>query len=179
MPLRLKILGTALKPSPTASTQPATKPGRDGSIVLEPSEAELHGSQIRVEQRQGHEYIAAWDKPEDWISWKIAFPAAATYQVDLVCTAAYADTGLAIELADQKLEATAKKTSGWFDYRTLNLGTLHVSAKGPADLAVREETGPVAGTEYSGNPPRAGQSIRHCRLSLREKRRSFRGELVK
>jgi len=44
-------------PSPTATLQPATKAGPDGSILLEPSAAELHGSQVRVEQQHGHDYI--------------------------------------------------------------------------------------------------------------------------
>lgn len=93
--------------------------------------------QVRVEEQRGHEYIAAWDRPQDSVSWKIDFPAPGTYQVTMVYSAAYADTDFVITLAGQMLTGTAKKTPGWFHYGSLGVGKVSVEKASVVELTVR------------------------------------------
>ena len=104
----LKISGNNLRP---VKADQSLRPTADGSVLLEPDSAELHGSKIRVEERNGHRYIAAWDNANEWASWTIRFPAKAAYEVTMVCSAAYTDTEFELNLADQKLSGAAKKTA--------------------------------------------------------------------
>jgi hypothetical protein len=132
----LKITGKPLKPV-EVSYAAFVQPSADGSVLLEPEAADLHGSQIRVEERNGHSYIAAWDKASEWPSWTIQFPAKAAYEVSFEYSAAYQDTGFELALAGQKLTGTARKTAGWYAYQTLKLGRIEISDAGKRELTVR------------------------------------------
>jgi alpha-L-fucosidase len=142
-----KFGGQDLKPSAAVlDAFTVTKPGAGGAVTLLPAMAELHGSPVTVEPRkitvqeqQGHEYIACWDKPEEWVSWKIQFPVPATYDLTILYSAASGDTDFAVELAGQKYHAIAKKTPTWFDYGTLALGQVTVAKAGVAELHLRAQ----------------------------------------
>jgi alpha-L-fucosidase len=135
----LKILGDALKPSPAAQVQPGARPAADGSVRLLPETAELHGTQVRVEEQHGHAYIAAWDKPEDWVSWKIAFPVPAKYEVTVIYSAAAGDTSFLLELAGHKFSGAAKQTPTWFEYGITSIGKVVVDKAGMAEVHVRAQ----------------------------------------
>jgi alpha-L-fucosidase len=139
-----KFEDKGLKPSAAVLTADTTQPGPDGTVALWPTMAELHGSPIEVEQQkiivqtqQGHDYIACWDNPDEWVSWRILFPAPGTYEAAVIYSAEYADTDFVLEMADQKMSATAKKTPSWFDYATLTVGKATVEKAGVAEIQVR------------------------------------------
>ena len=132
----LRILGMGLKPSP-AGRQSAARPAADGSVTLLPETAELHGSQVRTEEQHGHAYIAAWDKPEDWVSWAIEIPAKAAYEVEAVYSAASGESAFDVVLAGQKLAARAERTTDWFSYRHATLGKIEILKAGIYELTVR------------------------------------------
>ena len=68
----LEILGEGpLRPSPAAQVSAPARPSPDGTVALLPDSAVLHGVQVWVEEQRGHEYVAAWDSPQDWVSWRI------------------------------------------------------------------------------------------------------------
>jgi alpha-L-fucosidase len=133
-PLALKIIGTDLQATPVEA---GIRPAADRSLRLGPSAAELQGTKIRVEQRHGNEYLAAWDRPAEWAYWTVLLPPATTYAVQVVCSAAAADTQFTLELAGTKLQGKAKKTKSWFDYQTLALGKIRVETGGPQKLILR------------------------------------------
>jgi len=135
--LALKILGTGLKPSPAAQVQPGVRPAADGSITLLPETAELHGTQVRVEEQHGHAYLAAWDKPDEWVSWVLEAPAKSAYQVEVVYTAASGASALDVSLAGRKLTGRAVQTADWFSYRHANLGSIEIPQAGKQELVVR------------------------------------------
>jgi alpha-L-fucosidase len=133
----LRISGDHLKPSPNGPLPPGTPtPGQDGNVMLWAEAAQLHGTQIVTQEQHGHRFIACWDIPTDWASWKIHFPAAKDYDVSVVCAAANGPADFVVELAGQKLTATAAKTPSWFNYQTLRLGQVSVP-KGVAELTIR------------------------------------------
>jgi len=47
------------------------RPDAKGVVTLLPNDAELHGEQIKVEAQGGQPNIGFWDKPEEWVSWKV------------------------------------------------------------------------------------------------------------
>lgn len=132
----LRITGENLRAAPVTYDE-ALLPGPDGSVQLDPIAAELHGSKIRVEEKHNHSYIAAWDNAKEWVSWPVRFPAKGTYAVSIICSAAAARTAFVVELAGRKLDGTAARTPTWYDYQTLNLGTVEVPQAGRFDLAIR------------------------------------------
>ncbi len=130
----LKIEGQSLK---AAAADDAIQPAADRSLLLEPGAAELHGDQIRTEENHGHEYIAAWDKPADWASWKILPTGKTSYEVRVVCSTANGDTDFVVDLAGQKLHGRAKQTKSWYDYETVTPGKVRIDNGGPRQLVIR------------------------------------------
>jgi len=120
-----------------AGRQSAARPAADGSMTLLPETADLHGGQVRTEEQHGHVYIAAWDKPEDWVSWAIAIPAKAAYQVEAVYSAASGDSAFDVVLAGQKLAIRAERTTDWFSYRHAILGKFEIPKAGIYELTIR------------------------------------------
>lgn len=135
--IALKIAGENLQPVVPPTTDTAVTPERDGSFTLDPDTAELHGQKLRVEERHDHKYLAAWDKPADWPSWQIKFPAKAAYEVTITYSAASSDkTAFVMECAGQKLNGAAAKTADWYAYKTLTIGRLDIAAAGKQELAL-------------------------------------------
>jgi len=134
----LKISAGDLKPVPVVYDN-NIRPGADRSLTLTPAAAELHGAKIRVEHKHDHDYIAAWDKPEEWASWTISVPAKATYNLSIACSAAGREVNVEAEVAGQKLSGTVKRTTGWYDYQTLNLGKVELPAAGKFVLNLRAQ----------------------------------------
>jgi alpha-L-fucosidase len=137
--IALKIAGESLQPVAAPAPDTTVRAGADGRIVLTPAAAQLHGDKIRTEEARGHEYIAAWDNPADWPSWKIAFPAKADYEVQVVYSAAAGDTRFSLELAGAKIAGQAAGTQGWYDYATLSLGRVSVGQAGAQELTLRAD----------------------------------------
>ena len=136
--LAFKIAGENLQPVVPPPPDTAVAPESDGSITLDPDAAELHGQKLRVEERHDHKYLAAWDKPADWPSWQIKFPAKAAYDVTITYSAASGDqTAFVMECAGQKLTGTTSRTTDWFAYNKLKLGRLESAAAGKQELTLR------------------------------------------
>jgi len=133
----LKVQGADLKPAPVPEVDPALQPAPDGSLVLEPSTAVLHGNRLRIEQRHNHGYLAAWDDSGDWASWTLRIPVKATYEISVVCSTPIRDTEFVVELAGQSLRGTARKTATWYDYQTLALGRVEITSGAAVQLRLR------------------------------------------
>lgn len=133
-----KIDGGNLQPVAVPEPEaPVARPAADGAIRLAPAQAHLHGNKLRVENRQGHDYLAAWDDPTAWASWTVRVPAKATYEISVVCSTPIRDTEFVVEVAGQKLRGTAKKTGGWYDYQTIEVGRVEVPENTNVELALR------------------------------------------
>jgi alpha-L-fucosidase len=137
----LKITGQGLrgfKPELTAANEAAVVlPDAAGDVVLEAGAAELHGSQIRIEQRIDRPNIGFWDSPDDWASWTIKLSEPATYSVTAQCASAVGPTEFVVELDGEALVGNAPDTGSWDDYATVSVGALSVRAPGTHVLKVR------------------------------------------
>lgn len=135
--LALEVRGEGLKPAPLPKQDTAIRPDPDGSIRLEPGAAALHGSKLRIERRHDHDYLGAWNSADEWASWALGVPAKATYEVSVVCSTPIRDTDFIVEIAGHRLRGTAKKTAGWYEYRTVTVGRVELSPGAGIQLAIR------------------------------------------
>jgi len=130
----LQITGEKLQP---VAPESALAPAADGSVLLEPSTATIHGAQLRVETNKGHEYLAAWDKPDEWLAWQIRFPGAGRYTASIEYSSANGASAVSLSLAGQKYAATVQPTDGWYAYQTVHLEPFSVPQAGKFDLELR------------------------------------------
>jgi alpha-L-fucosidase len=135
-------------PSPVSSTlvlkvegelrveQPELTQNTDGSIVLQPGDAILHGDQVQTEGNAGRENIGYWLNPSDWVEWQ--FRAVRPGRYNLSAEIASMGTGsFTITLGDQMIAAVAPNTGSYSSYRPINFGTLQIGGPGKVSLAVR------------------------------------------
>ncbi len=135
----LKILCddvTAFDPL-TAAKQwiPAVQAGPDGSFVLQPDDAELHGG-LHTENQGGQPNIGFWDRSDDWASWQVKFPAAGSYDVTAEC-AAMGEVEFAVSIGDRRTTGRTAATGAWDAFKAVPAGRIEVSAAGVAEVAVK------------------------------------------
>jgi len=133
----LKIGGAGLKPAAIADQAGIVRPDSKSDILLDADAAELHGDQIAVETRDGHANIGFWDKPGDWVSWKMHIDKPGVYKVSLDVAATQAGIQAAVEVAGQALTATIPRTGDWGAYQTSDAGQFEVKQPGVVTLEVR------------------------------------------
>ena len=118
------------------SLKPIVRPGPDGVIRLAPTDAALHGTQIRVAEELGHDLIGYWDNPAESASWTIRVPARALYRVVAECSTGHGPTAFDVSVAGQKVTSGTVSTSGYNDYKTMALGTVRITRPGRYVLTV-------------------------------------------
>ena len=130
----LKITGTHLKPVAVAPAAVILTPDTRGNLTLLADDAELHGDQIKVETQGGKPNLGFWDHANEFATWTVQFPAAATYQVSASYSAAAGDTQFVLTAAGQRLEGKAPRTEGWDQFKTVELGRLEIAQPGRQTL---------------------------------------------
>jgi len=107
----------------------------DGSLVLQASEARLHGDQIKYESSDQRDNIGFWSDPAEWADWEFTVTKPGNFEVSAE-VAAPAKASLEVTLADQKLKGEAPVTGDYGRFRRVKLGTLQIQTTGKATLAV-------------------------------------------
>ena len=136
--IALRIAGKGLVPVPIEHDE-SIPPSVDGAVRLRAGDAALHGQRIRVEARDEQEYVAAWDDPQEYVSWKVSLPKAGAFRIRVEYSSAIREVGLQAELGGRKAAGRTAKTTGWYDYRTLDLGTLEAPAAGKQTFTLRPQ----------------------------------------
>src|SRR5208283_4543288 len=75
----LKITGEGLrgfKPELGAPLVTLIQPDASGTITLAADDDELHGAQVKVEEKDGKSNIGFWDRADESASWKVDFKVA-------------------------------------------------------------------------------------------------------
>ncbi len=132
----LKITGTELKNIPIPVIVEPVKPDAKGNIKLTAEDAELHGAQLKVEEKGVHSNIGFWDKAGEWASWKMEIPAAGTYNVSLNASAT-GDSAFTVEAGGQKLDGKATSTGDWEKFQNFKIGKIEIKQPGVVELNVR------------------------------------------
>src|SRR6185437_199427 len=97
-------------------------------ITLEPSDAERHGSQIKLSEDPDPRLVN-WISPDDWIEWSIRVPQSRTYRVDLTLSNADTTGGdFAIKIGRESVNCHAGSTGDFDHPRTVSLGVMPVPA---------------------------------------------------
>ena len=112
-----------------------TKSLQDHAPDFSADSAELHGDQIRVEERGGKSNIGFWDRGGEWVSWKAKFTAPGAYRVLATIATTAAGSGFVVEMAGQQVAGVAPNTGGWDKFQTVDLGQIEV--KEPGELVVK------------------------------------------
>ena len=133
----LRISGRDLAPAPLPETSAIVQPDADGSFSLKADDAEMHGDQIKQEQRGGMANIGFWDKPDEWATWKLQVSHPAKFDVVADCAAANGGTRFSVEVAGEKLLSEMPDTGSWDKFETLKVGKVEIAQPGIQTLAVR------------------------------------------
>ena len=112
-------------------------PKQDGSFELRADGATLHGETLRYESGNGHDNIGFWTNSADWLDWPLKVPTAGRFK--LVGEFATPSSGAMIELGAgaATLRFTVPKTTGYTDFKAVEMGVLEIAATGRVDLSVK------------------------------------------
>jgi alpha-L-fucosidase len=109
---------------------------RDDKAVLKAEDAVLVGSKIGTEARDaGKTNIGFWDSADDFVAWKVDFPAAGAYELSGRFAAQNQGT-FHIQIGGASLSGKPPVTGGWDRFETVQLGTIKVDRAGVQELKV-------------------------------------------
>jgi alpha-L-fucosidase len=132
----LKITGTDLKPVVVEEPVAAVQPDASGNLTLLPTAAEFHGS-LRDEAQGGQPNIGFWDNPQDAATWKANFMQAGSYKVTVSIATVHDGAEFAVDIAGRPLVGKAPRTSGWADFKVVDLGQVQIKQPGLQAVTVR------------------------------------------
>jgi alpha-L-fucosidase len=107
----------------------------DGSLVLQASEATLHGEQIQYESVSPHDNIGLWTNPDDWAEWSFNVAKPGKFDVSAE-VAALEKASFEVGAGDQKVRGNANATGDWTKFRLVKLGTLELPSAGKATVTL-------------------------------------------
>jgi alpha-L-fucosidase len=138
----LKISGEDLrgfKPELAVPTASIIQPDAAGTLTLLADAADLHGDQIKVEEKGGEANIGFWDKPQDSASWKVKLGAPGKYKVTAACAVVDQDALLLIALGDRAIELRPPSTGAWEKFTESDAGTIEIPRSGEQVVTVRSK----------------------------------------
>ena len=116
----------------TSKSQPGNNPvtiqaKADGTLDLPAAGCQMHGEQLRFEQRYGN--IGFWNQADEYVTWAIEVPTSGKYEVivDYACPEIAAGNICRLNCEDQVLRATVTSTGNWDQYHKLKMGTLDLT----------------------------------------------------
>jgi alpha-L-fucosidase len=136
----LRIGGESLrgfKPELAAPVITAVEPDGSGVITLRADEAELHGTQINVEEKDGRPNIGFWDKADEWASWKARINTPGKYTLSSSTAALASDASAVVEVAGQTAELRPPATGAWEKFVESQGGTIEITGAGEQLIKVR------------------------------------------
>ena len=136
----LKISGEnfrGFKPELAAPAASLVQPGSSGTLALTTDDAELQGSTIKVEEKEGHSNIGFWDKLDESASWKVKFKQPGKYNVTASIAALSGDALAVVEVAGGTVELKPSATGSWDKFSEIEAGTIEISQAGEQTVKVR------------------------------------------
>ncbi len=133
----LKITGSDLKAVPFVVEEEVVKADAKGLLTLSADLAELHGDQIKTEEKGGQSNIGFWDRGQDWASWKVRFAKAGKFKVSLNGASQSDVSEFVIEVADQTVTGKAANTGSWDKFEKVDLGLIEIKQAGDQVVKIR------------------------------------------
>ena len=136
----LKIGGRNLKPAPLppAATE-VIQPDARGNLTLSAETADLHGDQIKTEDQGGQPGIGFWDRSDEWVSWKVRIAQPGRFKVGASVATVHPEPLFVVAAGGQSLGGKARQTSGWADFRALELGQIEIKQAGEQTVTVKPQ----------------------------------------
>ena len=119
------------------------RPGTDGSLRLLPTDGEIYGSTIVLEERYGN--LGYWSSPDDRVVWVVepARPGRYNVWLEFACDDSVANNRFFLQTGDQSNLESIPGTGGWDNYKRQQFGVIDLRL-GRQRITIRTE-GPVAG----------------------------------
>ncbi len=116
----------------------AIRPGPDGSVLLEAALAAITTGRPRYTQRNGMKAITRWTRNSEILSWKFRAKKAGIYRVAITysCPKGREGTRYSLQVGGNILSRTVRATSSARDFRTDELGTVHLLEPGVYELRI-------------------------------------------
>jgi len=104
-----------------------------GNLDLSAGKAEMHGSGIAVETKEGAENIGFWDNAEDYATWTAMIPTAGRYELSVDVAAEYGSRQLRIQVQPSDgtrsfADIQVDNTGGWTKFVTNTFLTVALPA---------------------------------------------------
>ena len=131
----LRIKGTHLQNVPIVVMTPAVEADSSGNLNLVPDSADLHGSQLQVEEKGGSPNIGFWDKASESVSWKVNLPAG-KYTVSASIASVFEGGKFAVTMPDMAADGTAPNTGSWDIFKEVSLGEVEISHGGVQNVTI-------------------------------------------
>jgi alpha-L-fucosidase len=135
----LKITGSSLKPMTPAPSASVIRPDAKGNVFLSATDAELHGSQIQLEEKGGKPNIGFWDKGDEWVSWTAEISKAGAFKVSATVATPNAGAGFVVAVGGENISAQAPVTGSWEEFQTFELGQIQIQQPGNLMVKVRAQ----------------------------------------
>jgi alpha-L-fucosidase len=133
----LRINGSDLKPIMASSSVSVSRPDAKGNLTLSATDAELHGSQLKLEEKGGKPNIGYWDKGEEWVSWTAQISKVGAFKVSATIATTNPNAGFVVQVGAENISAEAPVTGGWGDFQTIELGQIQIKQPGSLMVIVR------------------------------------------
>jgi len=128
--LVLKVQG------PLDIEQPGISQDFDGSVILQASEARLHGSDIQYESGHQRDNLGFWTNPDDWADWEFKITKPGKFDVTAEVAAMEA-ASFEVVSGEQSVKAQAPVTGDYGKFRLAKPGVIEIASPGTVTLAVR------------------------------------------
>jgi alpha-L-fucosidase len=116
------------------------KQNADGSLILAPGEATVHGG-VQVERiADGKDNFGFWLNSSAWVEWKFQAVRPGRYEV-VAEVAAPDNTALDIILGDQTVRATIPVSGDFAKFQKATLGTIEITRTGSTTLQLKPAAG--------------------------------------
>ncbi len=135
----LKIKGEDLKPVVVEEAVQPIKPDAQGQLKLAPEEAEMHGTGVNTEERDGQSNIGFWDNAAEWVSWKARVNQPGKYRVLATAAALQEGARLNLVIAGKAVTGSVPSTADWGKFQTFELGDIEIDQAGPVDILARPQ----------------------------------------
>ncbi len=125
------------KPELAVPAAAVIQPDAKGVLTLAADDAELHGSQLKVEDHGGKANIGFWDKADEWASWKVNVKQPGAYQVSASCAVLADNAVLVIEAGSNQVELKPAATGSWEKFTDDRAGTIDLPRAGEVVIKAR------------------------------------------
>ncbi len=131
----LKIKGTHLQNVPFEAVAPPINPDSNGVLNLLPDSAEVHGTSVHVEEKDGIPNLGYWDSASEFVTWKVKFPKAGKYMVTVSTATVNDGSQYLVKVAGNVLGGSVANSGAWDVFKETQVGEISVTEAGEKTVA--------------------------------------------